>query len=76
MQAVLRKTGINGVAERALGVIQNAALAARIQARILFPHIELPPSQTLWPEAVHWASEALNRTATTSNPGSKSPYEM
>ena len=67
---------LNGVAERALGIIQNAALAARIQAPILFPHVELPPSETLWAEAVHWACEALNRTATTSNPGSKSPYEM
>ena len=67
---------LNGVAERALGNIQNAALAARIQAPILFPHVELPPSETLWAEAVHWACEALNRTAITSNPGSKSPYEM
>ena len=67
---------LNGVAERALGIIQNAALAARIQAPILFPHVELPPSETLWAEAVHWACEALNRTATTSNPGNKSPYEM
>ena len=32
---------LNGVAERALGIIQNAALAARIQAPILFPHIKL-----------------------------------
>ena len=67
---------LNGVAERALGVIQNAALAARIQAPIFFPHVELPPSETHWAEAVHWACEALNRTATTANPGSKSPYEM
>ena len=33
---------LNGVAERALGIIQNAALAARIKAPILFPHVELP----------------------------------
>ena len=67
---------LNGVAERALGIIQNAALAARIQVSILFPHVEVPPSETLWAEAVHWTCEALNRTATTSNPGSTSPYEM
>ena len=66
---------LNGVAERALGIIQNAALAARIQAPILFSHVELPLSETLW-EAVHWACEALNRTPTTSKPGSKSPYEL
>ena len=39
---------LNGVAERALGITQNAALAARIQAPILFPHIELLPPETLW----------------------------
>ena len=67
---------LNGVAERALGIIQNAAFAARIQAPILFPHVQLPPLETLWAEAVHWACEALNRTAKTSNPGNKSPYDM
>ena len=67
---------LNGVAERALGIIQNAALAARIQAPILFPHVELPTSEALWAEAVHLACEALNRTASTSNTDSKSPYEM
>ena len=67
---------LDGVAERALGIILNAALAAGIQAPILFPHVELPPSETLWAETVCWACEALNRTATTFNPGSKGPYEM
>ena len=67
---------LNGVAERALGIIQNAAFAARIQAPILFPHVVLPPSETLWAEEVHWAYEALNRTATKYNPGNKSPHEM
>ena len=28
-----------------------------------------------WAEAVHWATEALNHTATTANPGNKSPHE-
>ena len=60
---------LNGVAERALGIIQFAALAARVQAPILFPHIKLPPSKTLSAKAVHWACESLNHTATTSNPG-------
>ena len=67
---------LNGIAERVLGVIKNGALAARIQAPILFPHVQLPPLETLWAEAVHWACEALNRTAMTSNRGNKSPYEM
>ena len=67
---------LNGVAERALGIIQNAALAARIQPPILFPHIKSPPSEALWAKTVHLACEALNGTATTSNPGNKSPHDM
>ena len=34
----------NGVVERALGIIQNAGLAACIQAPIIFPHVQLPPT--------------------------------
>ena len=66
----------NGVVERALGIIQNAGLAACIQAPIIFPHVQLPPTKSLWAEAVHWACDALNHTATTANPGNNSPHEM
>ena len=66
----------NGVVERVLGIIQNAALAACIQAPIIFPHVQLPPTESLWAEAVHWSCDALNHTATTANPGNKSPHEM
>ena len=59
----------NGVVERALGIIQNAGLAAYIQAPIIFPHVQLPPTNSLRAEAVHWACDALNHTATTANPG-------
>ena len=59
----------NGVVKRALGIIQNARLAACIQALIIFPHVQLPPSKSLWAEAVHWACDALNHTATTALPG-------
>ena len=38
---------LNGVAERAPGIIQNAALAARIQAPILFPPVKLLPLETV-----------------------------
>ena len=66
----------NGVVERALGIIQNAGLAAYIQAPIIFPHVQLPPTNSLRAEAVHWACDALNHTATTANPGNKSQHEM
>ena len=66
----------NGVAERALGLIETAAMAGRIQARELYPGAQLPATDSLWAEASHWACDALNRTATTANPESKSPYEM
>ena len=66
----------NGVIERALGIIQNAGLAACIQLPIIFPHVQLPPTKSLWAGAVHWACDALNHTATTANPENKSPHEM
>ena len=59
----------NGVVERVLGIIQNAGLVACIQVPIIFPHVQLPPTTSLWAEAVHWACDALNHTAATSNPG-------
>ena len=34
----------NDVVERALDIFQNAGLAACIQAPIIFPHIQLPPT--------------------------------
>ena len=64
----------NGVAERALGLINDTAVAARIQAIELYPNAPNYPS--LWAEATSWACHVLNCTATTANPGDKSPYEM
>ena len=64
----------NGVAERALGLINDAAAAAGIQATELYSSAPNYPS--LWAEAASWACHALNCTATTANPGDKPPYEM
>ena len=64
----------NGVAERALALISDTALTARIQAQVLYPGAPSYPS--LWAEAMSWACNALNRTATKANPGNKSPYEV
>ena len=64
----------NGVAERALGLINDAAVATHIQATELYSSAPNYPS--LWAEAASWACHALNCTATTANPGDKSPYEM
>ena len=66
----------NGVVERALGIIHNAALAACIQAPIIFPLVQLPSTESLWAEAVPWSFDALNHTATTADPGNKSPHKM
>ena len=64
----------NGVAKRTLGLINDAAVAARIQATELYPSVS--NNSSLWAEAASWACHALNCTATTANPGDKSPYEM
>ena len=37
----------NGDVDRALGIIQNAAIAACIQAPIVFPLVQLPPTESL-----------------------------
>ena len=67
---------LNGVAERALGLIETAAMAGRIQTYELFPGAQAPATESLWAEASHWACDALNRTATSANAANKSPYEM
>ena len=64
----------NGVAERALSLINDTSLAARIQAPVLYPGASAYPS--LWTEAMSWACHVLNRIATPANSGDKSPYEM
>ena len=64
----------NCVAERAVALFNDAALAARIQPSVLYPGAPAYPS--LWAEAVSWACHFLNRTAIVANPGDKSPYEM
>ena len=51
------------VAERGLGLIEEAAMAARIQAKVLFGHVQLPKTDKRWAEAMHWACEAMNHTA-------------
>ena len=57
----------NGVAERGLAMIESAALAARIQASELFPGYSIPEGPSLWAEAMNWACDAYNRTATVAN---------
>ena len=37
----------NGVAERGFGLIEEAAMAARIQAKVLFGHVQLPKTGKL-----------------------------
>ena len=61
----------NGVAERALALINDSALAARIQAPVLY--LDTPYYPSLWTEVVTWGCHVLNRTATTSNSGDGSP---
>ena len=64
----------NGVAEQALALINDTALAAHIQAPVLYPGA--PASPSLWAEAASWACHVLNRTATTANIGDKAPYDI
>ncbi|CAN0496655.1 unnamed protein product, partial [Discosporangium mesarthrocarpum] len=59
---------LNGVAERGLGLVEAAQMSACLQATELYSHVvRVPPHEQLWAEASHWAADAINRTATTSN---------
>ena len=57
-------------------MIESAALAARTQASELFPGYSIPEGASLWAEAINWACDAYNRTATVANSGNRSPHEM
>ena len=74
----------NGPVEKGLSRAIKAGHAARIEVHRLFPdvHLELlkgvrdPDGTSLWMESVLWASEGLNRFATTANSGMVSSYEI
>ena len=66
----------NGFAKQGLALIESVALAVRIQASELFPGFNVPEGLSLWTEAMNWACDAYNRTATVGNSSNLSPYEM
>ena len=63
-----------GVAERAVALISDTALATRI--KLSYSTRVHRPTRHLWAEAVSWACNTLNRTATKANPANKFLYEM
>ena len=65
----------NGVADRQIAIIEAAGLATRIQAAAKYPNEDFPRGESLWAEQDNWACHALNCTATSVNPGFKSPHE-
>ena len=74
----------NGPVEIGLSRAIKAGHAARIEVNRLFPDVHLeqlkgvrdPDGTSLWMESVLWASERFNRSATTTNSGMLSPYEI
>ena len=66
----------NGVAEGGLAMIESAALAIRIHTSELFPACSITEGSSLWAEAMDWACDAYNRTATIANSGNRSPHEV
>ena len=65
-----------GVTERQIPITEAAGLAARIQAAAKYPNEVFPRGESLRAEQAHWACHAFNCTATSANPGYKSPHEM
>ena len=74
----------NGPVESGLSRALKAGYAARLEVNKLFPDVHLdqlkgvrdPDGASLWTESVLWASEGLNRSATTVNSGMLSPHEV
>ena len=67
---------LSGVAERGLTLIEKVAKASAYQARVSFVGMDLPPMDRLWTDNHHNACDVLNRSATKSNKGMTTPYEM
>ena len=67
---------LNGVAERGLTLIEKVAKASAYQSKVSFVGMDLPPMDRLWTDNHHNACDALNRSATKSNKGMTTPYEM
>ena len=57
-------------------MLESATLAARIQVSELFPGFVIPERLSLWVEAMSWACDVYNRTATVASPGNRSLHEM
>ena len=51
----------NDTAEPTLGLIGTTLLAARLQARLVFPGPGVPTREDLWAEVMAWAVDSLNR---------------
>ena len=51
-------------------------MAAQVQAKSLFSAFKIPSASRLWSARNYWACYALNRTATGTNVGDESPFEM
>ena len=67
---------LNGVAERGLTLIEKVAKAPAYQAKVSFVGMDLPPMDRLWTDNHHNSCDVFNRSATKSNKGMATPYEM
>ena len=67
---------LNGVAERGLTRIEKVPKASAYQAKVSFVGMDLPPMDRLWTDNRHNVCDVLNRSATKSNKGMTTPYEM
>ena len=67
---------LNGVAERGLTLIEKVAEASAYQAKVSFVGTDLPPKDRQWTDNHHNACDVLSRSATKSNKGITTPYEL
>ena len=67
---------LNRKAKRGLTLIEKVAKAFAYQEKVSFVGMDLPPMDRLWTDNHHNACDVLNRSATKSNKGMTTPYEM
>lgn len=50
--------------------------AVHAEVSRLFPGVEIPTRDELWPDGASWAADSLNRSAAIAKPDLVSPYKI
>lgn len=68
-----RFTTFNRDPECKLRVMEMISNAVHVEVPLLFPSVEIPTRDELWPDEASWATDSLNCPAAIANPDRVSP---